>query len=90
MFMLDFNETMDQLAMVNSVCWYGDVLRRVDGHVLRASDFDVNAQRKKGRPRRRWKKQVEEKSVKVGFSREDLLCRLKRFFGVNQIANRLR
>ena len=35
MFMLGLKETMDQLAMVNSVCWYGHVLRREDGHVLR-------------------------------------------------------
>ena len=35
MFMLGLNETMDQLAMANSVCWYGHVLRREDDHVLR-------------------------------------------------------
>ena len=27
--------TIDQLAMANSVHWYGHVLRREDGHVLR-------------------------------------------------------
>ena len=38
--MLGLNETMDQLDMANSVCWYGDVLRREDDHVLRrALDF---------------------------------------------------
>ena len=26
--MLGFNETIDQLAMASSVCWYGHVLRR--------------------------------------------------------------
>ena len=40
----------------------------------RPLDFDVNGQRKKGRPKRTWKKQVEEESVKVGLSREDALC----------------
>ena len=34
MFMLGLNETMDLLANANSVCWYGHVLRREDGHVL--------------------------------------------------------
>ena len=29
---LGLNETLDQLAVVNSVCWYGHVLRREDGH----------------------------------------------------------
>ena len=28
MFMLGLNETIDKLAMVNSVCWHGHVLRR--------------------------------------------------------------
>ena len=35
MFILSLSETMNQLAMVNSVCWYGHVLRKEDGHVLR-------------------------------------------------------
>ena len=28
MFMFGLNETNDQLAMANSVCWHGHVLRR--------------------------------------------------------------
>ena len=44
MFMLGSTETIDQLATANSVCWYGHVLRREDGHVLRmASDCEVEA-----------------------------------------------
>ena len=35
MFMMSLSETMDQLAMASSVCWYGHVLRGEDGHVLR-------------------------------------------------------
>ena len=39
--MLGLNKSMDQLAMTNSVCWYGHWLRREDGHVLRrALGFD--------------------------------------------------
>ena len=42
MFMLGLKVTMDQLAMANRVRWYGHVLRREDGHVLRRSlDFYV-------------------------------------------------
>ena len=53
MFMLGLNKTTDQLAMANSVRWHGHVLRREDSHVLRcALDFDVEGQRKKGRPKR--------------------------------------
>ena len=49
--MLGLSETIDQLAKTNSVCWYGHVLRREDGQVLRrALYFEVEGQRKKGRP----------------------------------------
>ena len=68
------SETIDHLVMVNSVLWNGHVLRREDGHVLRrALDFEVEGQRKKGRPKRTWEKQVEEESVKIGLRREDAL-----------------
>ena len=71
--MLGLNETIDQLAMANSVRWYDHVLRREDGHILRrALDFEVEGQRMKGRLKRTWKKQVEEGSVKVGLRRSTL------------------
>ena len=34
MLILGLGETIDQLAMTSSVCWYGHVLRSEDGHVL--------------------------------------------------------
>ena len=75
MLMLSLNQTIDQLAMASSVRWYGHVLRREDGHVLRtALDFEVEGQLKNGRLKRTWRKQVEEESVKVGFRRKDALC----------------
>ena len=36
--MLGLIDIIDQLAMVNNVCWYGNVLSRQDGHVLRRED----------------------------------------------------
>ena len=39
--MLGMKETMDQMAMANSVYLYGHVLRREDGHVLRREDGHV-------------------------------------------------
>ena len=91
MFMLGLSETIDQLAMANNVCWYGHVLRREDGHALRrALYFGVEGQCKKGRPKRSWKKQVEEESMKVGLRRESALCRSKWSVGTNQIAAWLR
>ena len=35
MLMLDLDKTVDHLAMTNGVNWYGHVVRREDGHVLR-------------------------------------------------------
>ena len=43
MFMLDMSETIDQLVMPNIVRWFGHVSRR-------ALDFEVEGQRKNGRP----------------------------------------
>ena len=82
--MLCLNETINQLAMANSVRWYVHVLMTEDVHVLRrALDFEAEDQREKVSPKRTWKRQVEKESVKVGLRREDILCRSKWSFGVN-------
>ena len=74
--MLRLNEAIDQMSMANSVRWYGHVLRKEDGNALRkALYFEVEGQRKKGRRKRTWKKQVKEESVKVGLRRGDVPCR---------------
>ena len=70
-----------------SVHWYGHVLSRGDSHVLRrVFDFEVEGQRKKGRRKRTWKKQIEEDSVKVDLRRKYELCRSKWSVGVNLVA----
>ena len=67
------------------------MLRREDGHVLgRALDLEVECQKKKGWPKRTWKKHVEEDSVKVDLRREDALYQSKWSVGMNQIAAGLR
>ena len=84
--MLGLKETMDQLAMANSVCWYGHVLRREDDLVFRITlDFVVEGQRKKGRPERTWGRQFEEDTMKVGLRRKGALCHSKWCVGVNKI-----
>ena len=91
MIMLGLNEAIDQLAMASIVHWYGHVLRREDGHVLRrALKIEVEGQMKKGRLKRTWKKQVEEECVKVGLRREYALYRSKCSVGVNHIVAGLR
>ena len=54
---------MVRMAKGNVVRWYGHVLRRDDGHVLRkALEFEVKGKRKRGRPKKTWKTQVEKES----------------------------
>ena len=66
-------------------------MRREDGYNLRkALDFEVEPQRKNGRPKMTWKKQAEEESMKVSLRSEDVLCHSKWSVGVNKIAAGLR
>ena len=89
--MVASNETIDHMAMANSAPWYRHMLRREDDHVVRrALDFEIEGQEKKELPRRILEFQVEEKSVKVGLRREDVLCRSKWSVGIYQIAASLR
>ena len=91
MLMLGLKETIYQFAMANNIHSRGHVWRREDGNILRMTlDFEVEGQRKKGRPKRMWKMQVEEESMTVGIRRKDALCRTKWSVGVNKIAVRLR
>ena len=60
---------MVQMAKVNGLRWYGHVLRRDNGHVLRkALEFEVKGERKRGQPRKMWKTQVEMNSKSVGLT----------------------
>ena len=66
---------MVQMAKANGVRWYGHVLRRDDGHILRkALEFEVKGKRKQGHePNKMWKMQVEKESNSVGLEEEDAL-----------------
>ena len=45
---LELKETVVQMAKANGVRWYGHLLRRDDGHVLRkALEFEVKDKRKR-------------------------------------------
>ena len=91
MCLLGLDGTIDQLAMASSVCWHGHVFRRADVHVFRmAFHFEIEGQGKKGRPKRTWKKQVDEEGVKVGLRRKDAVCRSKWSVGIGMIAAELR
>ena len=62
-----------QMAKANGVRWYEHVLRRDNGHVLRkALEFEAKGKRKRGRPKKTCKVQVED-SKSVGLEKEDAL-----------------
>ena len=47
--------------------------------VLRvALDLEVSGKRKRGRPKKTWKKQVEEETEKIGLKKEDALRQVER------------
>ena len=72
--MLGLKKTIGRLATANGVRWYGHVLRRDDNSVLRvALNLEVSGKRKRGQPKKTWKKQVEEE---IGL-KEDVLRRDK-------------
>ena len=76
--MLGLKETIDRLATANGVRWYGHVLRRDDDSVLRvALDLEVSGKRKRGRPKKTWKKQVEEETEKISLKKENALNQSK-------------
>ena len=53
------------------------MLRRDDDSVLRmALDFEVSGKRKRGRPKKICKKQVEEKREQIGLKTKDALNRV--------------
>ena len=75
------------MAKANGVRWYGHVLRREDGHVLRkALEFEVKGKRKQGRPKKTWKTQVEKESESVVLEKEDTLNRARWRVRVGEIA----
>ena len=72
--MLALKESIDYLAMANSVRWHGHASSRKDGHVFtKALSFDIEGQRKKRRTKRTLKNLAEEESIKVGVSVTDAL-----------------
>ena len=78
------------MAKANGMRWYGHVLRRDDGYVLRkALEFEVKGKRRRGRPRKTWKMQVERESKSVGLEEEDALNRARWRVGVREIAVRV-
>ena len=53
--MLGLKETIEKLAKANGVRWFGHVLRREDGNILRqALEFKVEGFSRRERPKKLW------------------------------------
>ena len=88
--MLNLNKTIDQLAKVNSVRWYGHVLRKDKDNILRrALDFKVKGTRKRGRPKKTWLIPVVEQSRKVGLNVSGADNHSRWRLGVNTISTKM-
>ena len=71
-------DTLDGLARASGVQWYGHVLRRDNGEVLRREmDFEVAGRKGRGRPNMAWKRQVEEHINQIGLKRKNAIDRVK-------------
>ena len=64
---LGLKESINRLATGNGVRWYEHVLRRDDDSALRvALDLEVSCKRNRERPKKTWKKQVQEETENIG------------------------
>ena len=76
--MLGLKKTFDRMAKANGVRWYGHVIRREDDNILqKAMMTEVNRQRKRGRSKMTWKRQLEESVKKVGLKIEEAADRTR-------------
>ena len=65
--MLEMKETVNGLAIANGVRQRDHVLKRDDDSVLKvALDLEMDSKRKRGRPKKTIKKQMEEGTEKIG------------------------
>ena len=79
------------MTQANGVRWYGHVVRRDEENILKkAMMLQVNGQRKRGRPKQIWKRQVEESLKKIGMRVEEATDRARWREGVRAIAEGMR
>jgi len=50
---------LDKMAIASGVRWFGHVFRDESDALREALQFEVDGRRGRGRPRNKWKKQVE-------------------------------
>ena len=73
------------------VRWYGHVMRRDDDNMQKkAMMLEVKGQRKRGRPKMTWRRQVEESVKKFGLKIKEVADRTRCREGVRAIAEEMR
>ena len=85
--MLGLKETLDRMAKANGVRWCGHVIRRDDDNTLKKA---MKGQRKRGRPKMTWRRQMEESVKKVGLKIEEAADRTRWREGMRAVAEGMR
>ena len=88
---LALKDTLDGLARASVLRWYGHVLRRDNGDVLRRElDFEVTGRRESGRPKMTRKRQIKEHTDQIGLKKEHAFDRTKWRDGVYKLSRNIR
>ena len=91
MSLLGLKNTLDGLVRGSGMRWYGYVLRRDNGDVLRrVLDFEEAGRREPGWPNMTWRRQVEEHINQIGLKREHAIGRVKWVNGVYNLSRNTR
>ena len=89
MSLLGLKNTLNGIAKVSGVRWYGHVLRKVNGKgimVRRTLDFEVAGRRGRERSNMAWKRQVEKHTDQMELKKEDATDRTKWRIGVFELS----
>ena len=86
MSLLGLVDTLDGLARVSGLRWYGHVLRRDNGDVLRKTlDFEMVERRGHGLLTMTWKRQVQEHINQIELKRKDAIDRVTWHNGIYEL-----
>ena len=84
--MLGLKEAADKLARANGMRWYGHILRRPEEDVLvKAMVHEMVGKRKQGRPRMKWREQIEGNMRRIGLKKEVAADRCRWKKGVRRV-----
>ena len=89
--LLGLKDALNGLARASGVRWYGHILRRNTGDVLRrALNFEVVGMRGHRQLNMTWKRQVEEHFDQIGLKCEDAIDRTKWRDSIYQLSRNMR